>query len=269
MVKRIINYIGIGLAVLLLLIFCFLICGSRFTGLDIFTIYTGSMKPAIPIGSTVIVQPIQESHIKVGDIIAFKSSTNSDTVVHRVIEVQNENSSLSFHTAGDANNSPDVDLVPARNVVGKVFFIIPYWGYLSDFIGTKLGYVLLVILPAFLIISLETRNIIREVLGKKITIPDNNRITSLVYDTTILGATWDYLSWNETLQANMDIIFELRASDTPFAEDDATPAWIPVGRTSPVTSGLPSGRYIQWRATMTSSDTSKIPVLDEVILEYY
>lgn len=269
MVKRIINYTGNGLAVLLLLIFCFLILGSRFTELDIFTIYTGSMKPTIPIGSTVIVHPIQESHIKVGDIIAFNSSKNSDTVVHRVIDVKNENSSLSFHTAGDANDSPDVDLVSARNVVGKVYFIIPYWGYLSDFVKTKLGYVLLVILPAMIIISLETRNIIRELQGMKIPVPDNSSITSMVYDTTIPGATLDHLSWKETLQAKTDIIFEVRAGNTPFDEDDAVPAWTSVGRTSPVTSGLPSGRYIQWRATITSKDILKTPLFDEVILEYY
>jgi signal peptidase len=163
MVKRIINYLGNVLAVLLLLIICFLIFGSRITMIDIFTIYTGSMKPTIPIGSTVVVQSIQESHIKVGDIIAFHSSTNSETVVHRVIDIINENSSFSFHTAGDANDSPDVNLVPARDVVGKVCLIIPYLGYLSEFLRTKLGYILLVILPASLIISLETRNIIREI----------------------------------------------------------------------------------------------------------
>jgi signal peptidase len=167
MVKRIINYTGIGLAVLLLSIICFLIFGSRIAMIDIFTIYTGSMKPTIPIGSTVIVQPLQESHIKVDDIIAFNSSTNSETVVHRVIEVNNENSSLSFRTAGDANESPDVDLVPARNVVGKVCFIIPYLGYLSEFLRTKLGYVLLVILPALLTVSLEIKIIIRELRGMK------------------------------------------------------------------------------------------------------
>ncbi len=94
-------------------------------------------------------------------------------------------------------------------------------------------------------------------------------IASQVLDTGIIGAIWDLLSWNETLQANTDITFEVRAGDTPFAEGDATPAWTPVGGTFPVTSGLPSGRYMQWRATLTSSDTSQTPVLHEVNVEYY
>ncbi len=269
MIKRILKYVGNGLVIILLLILLFLIIGSRFTGTDFFTIYTGSMKPVIPIGSTVIVQPIKESHIKVGDILAFHSSTNSETVVHRVIEVKNENSSFSYHTAGDANNSPDVDLVPAKNVIGKVFFIIPYWGYLSDFVRTKLGYVLLVILPGLVFVSFEIRNVIRELRRIKTLIPENSCIVSQVHDTTIMGAAWDYLSWNESLQANTDFIFDVRASDTPFAEDDPLLAWTPVGENSPVTSGLPSKRYIQWRAIPTSSDKSKAHVLNEINVEHY
>jgi hypothetical protein len=94
-------------------------------------------------------------------------------------------------------------------------------------------------------------------------------IASQVFDTGIVGTVWDGLFWNETLQANTDITFYVRASDTPFAKDDTTPAWTPVGGTSPVTSGLPSGRYIQWGAVLTSSDTSKTPILHEVNVEYY
>ena len=92
---------------------------------------------------------------------------------------------------------------------------------------------------------------------------------SQVLDTGIAGAKWDALFWNETLPANTDITFEVRASDTAFTKDAATPSWTFVGGTSPVTSGLPSGRYLQWRATLTTSDTSETPTLEEVTIDYY
>lgn len=92
---------------------------------------------------------------------------------------------------------------------------------------------------------------------------------SQVLDTGIAGAKWDALFWDETLPANTDITFEVRASDTAFTKDAATPSWTFVGGTSPVTSGLPSGRYLQWRATLTTSDTSKTPTLHEVTVDYY
>ena len=94
-------------------------------------------------------------------------------------------------------------------------------------------------------------------------------IASQVLDTGVTGARWDALFWDETLQTNTDITFEVRASDTQFLKDAATPSWTSVGGTSPLTSGLPSGRYMQWRATLTTSDPSKTPTLHEVRVYYY
>lgn len=101
------------------------------------------------------------------------------------------------------------------------------------------------------------------------TYADAGTIASQVLDTGIAGAKWDALFWDETLPANTNITFEVRASDTAFTKDAATPSWTFVGGTSPVTSGLPSGRYLQWRATLTTSDTSKTPTLHEVTVDYY
>jgi hypothetical protein len=93
-------------------------------------------------------------------------------------------------------------------------------------------------------------------------------IASQVLDTEVAGATWDLLSWDETLQDGTDITFEVRASDTPFLKDDASLSWTSVGETSPVTSGLPPGQCMQWRATLTTSDTSQTPILHEVRVWY-
>jgi hypothetical protein len=94
-------------------------------------------------------------------------------------------------------------------------------------------------------------------------------IASQVLDTGVAGASWDALFWDETLPSNTNITFEVRASDTLFAKDAATPSWISVGGTSPVTSGLTSGRYMQWQATLTTSDTSQTPALHEVRVYHY
>ncbi len=90
------------------------------------------------------------------------------------------------------------------------------------------------------------------------------RLASPVQDSHVSGANWNALSWNKTLQNGTNITFEVRASDTLFTKEAATPSWVPAGDTSPVISGLPSGRYKQWRATLTTTDTSKTPTLHEV-----
>lgn len=94
-------------------------------------------------------------------------------------------------------------------------------------------------------------------------------IASQVLDTGIAGASWSVLAWDETLPGSTDITFEVRASNTPFAKNAALPSWIFVGGNSPVTSGLPSGRYKQWRATLTTSNPSRTPILHEVRVYYY
>jgi hypothetical protein len=94
-------------------------------------------------------------------------------------------------------------------------------------------------------------------------------IASQVLDTTVSGAVWNCLFWDETLQSNTDITFAVRASDTPFAKDADTPTWNDAGGTSPVISGLASGRYLQWRATLNTSDTSNTPTLHEVRVYHY
>ena len=93
---------------------------------------------------------------------------------------------------------------------------------------------------------------------------------SQVLDTGVAGANWDALFWDETVEGGTtNITFEVRASNASFAKGDASPSWTSVGGTSPVTSGLPSGRYMQWRATLTTSDTSKTPILHEVTIYHY
>jgi hypothetical protein len=67
----------------------------------------------------------------------------------------------------------------------------------------------------------------------------------------------------------ISVTFEVRASDTIFLEDAATPSWTAVGLSSPVTSILPSGRYKQWRAILTTMDEFNTPVLSEVRIYYY
>jgi hypothetical protein len=95
-------------------------------------------------------------------------------------------------------------------------------------------------------------------------------VASQVLDTGVAGASWESLFWEETLQSNTDITFEVRSSNISFSKNDATPGWIDLGlANSPMTSGLPSGRYMQWRATLTTSDTSETPTLNEVRVYYY
>jgi hypothetical protein len=93
-------------------------------------------------------------------------------------------------------------------------------------------------------------------------------LASPVFDTGHAAAQWDSLSWDSTLVAGTNITLEVRASNTLFSKTDALPAWQQSGWPSPVNSGLPSGRYLQWRTTLSTSDMSRTPILNEVRVWY-
>lgn len=96
-------------------------------------------------------------------------------------------------------------------------------------------------------------------------------LTSQVYDSEITGVNWDELYWSETLDPGTDITFAIRASDTSFAKEDAFPSWTDLGSAgSPIdlnSYGI-EGRYFQWRATLTTSNTSVTPTLHDVTVYY-
>lgn len=117
------------------------------------------MEPAIPVGSIVIIKPTDPETLKIGDIICFKVETEwPTTVTHRITNITNED----FITKGDANEDYDHWTVRKENVVGKVIATIPYVGYLGYFARTPIGFMLLIIIPASLLIIMEMRNIIKE-----------------------------------------------------------------------------------------------------------
>ena len=127
-------------------------------------VYSGSMEPAIPVGSVVVIKPVDPETLKVEDIICFKiSESATTTVTHRIINITNE----GFITKGDANEDPDQWIVKKENVIGKAIFTIPFIGYIGYFVRTPIGFILLIIIPASLIIIIEIRNIAKQLRKQK------------------------------------------------------------------------------------------------------
>jgi signal peptidase len=124
-------------------------------------VMSGSMEPAVPVGSIVVTQKIDVDNVKAGDIIVFQRS-NSKTL-HRVIDKIVENDSYYFKTKGDANENPDPWIVQPEQVQGSLLLTMPYYGYLIYFAGTPIGFILMVIIPATLLIA----NVIRKIIQLK------------------------------------------------------------------------------------------------------
>jgi signal peptidase I len=160
------------IAVLLLILGGFARGGRAFAGgYRPLIVLSGSMVPKMPVGSVVISKSVDPTVIKVGDIITFTQrsalrGSNEPFVSHRVVHVLNQATGLSFVTKGDANNTTDSAPVLASQVVGRVILILPFVGKLSQFVHRRWGWILMVILPAFILISWEVVDVV-VLSGKK------------------------------------------------------------------------------------------------------
>ena len=134
-----------------------------------YVVLSSSMSPAIEPGDVILVDNTSPEEIRKGDIITFhepagenETTRTDDTTTHRVSKVITRNGTRYFRTRGDANDRPDNVLIPAENVIGEVERTIPYLGYVSMFMGSPRGFLLLVGIPVVLLILSEVYTILIE-----------------------------------------------------------------------------------------------------------
>ena len=124
---------------------------------DLYVVRSESMKPAINMGDVVIAGPAGAgSGIKPGVIVTYESGKN--LITHRVLS----NDGIILITKGDANEDPDPDPVQFSQVKSSYLFKIPYIGYVSSLVRTRLGWWLVIILPAVALIGFLIKDIIKE-----------------------------------------------------------------------------------------------------------
>ena len=116
----------------------------QFMGYDIYNVVSGSMEPAIPIGSIIYVKEIDPADVNKGDVIVFNSGDS--VVMHRVKE--NDVINGTFTTKGDANDGEDLSKVDYEDMVGIVARHIPTMGQLLILFGSTLGRICMICFAA-------------------------------------------------------------------------------------------------------------------------
>lgn len=111
----------------------------QIAGIQVLRIETGSMEPAIPVGSAVFVVPDDPADAVAGDVVAF--TRNESVVVHRVSSNNVVEGALS--TKGDANADVDLDRVSYASYQGSVALAVPALGDILAVLTTTVGKVYL------------------------------------------------------------------------------------------------------------------------------
>lgn len=141
-IGTIFSVLGTVLLVLVILL-CIPATVPKLMGYKVYTVITGSMEPAIPTGSLVLIHEKAPETIETGEVIAFYSNIDTGSIItHRV--VTNKTVSGEFITKGDANAAEDMLPVAYDNVIGVVKLSVPYLGQIMSMLATNMGKVMAV-----------------------------------------------------------------------------------------------------------------------------
>lgn len=98
--------------------------------------------------------------IKAGTIVVYQQS--GELITHRIVSIVGE----QITTKGDANEDPDARSATLSQVSGIYLFDIPYLGYAVNFVQSKTGWFVCILLPAFLLMVFIIIEILKEAFKK-------------------------------------------------------------------------------------------------------
>lgn len=179
--KRVINIV-VDVVIVIIVIFAILVSITSFTaksnnniprlfGYSTFSVQTDSMEPEIGVGEYIFVEDCNTKNLKKHDIITFKTYDTAGKVfinTHRIVDViDNNDGSFSYQTKGDNVAEPDTLYVEEGDIIGKYVTGIPLLGSIMDFLGSKWGFFLVILLPILLYTIYQVYKLIVVVMHNK------------------------------------------------------------------------------------------------------
>lgn len=161
-VVKAIKNIGFIVFMIIMAILIFMAAQSKLMGQEpslfghrMYIVDSGSMTPALPINSMIIVKETTSSQagangIEKDDIVTFYAGSENTRVTHRVVEVLEDGQ--GYITRGDANNIEDANILQEDKIIGKLAFSLPYVGLIFRILSTKMGIAILIGLVAIIIL---------------------------------------------------------------------------------------------------------------------
>ncbi len=174
-IKKILNVLKIIILILLILFALFTVYQKVFPnnpsafGFRTYSIITKSMEPVLKKGDVILVQERNTSSYKVGDIITFKGTSGDlkgKIVTHEIVGIKLENGKNIFYTKGIQNISED-PAVYEDEILGKYIYKFKFFSLIERIMDTKIGFILIIIIPLGYIYFYEIRDIIKDIKNIK------------------------------------------------------------------------------------------------------
>jgi len=126
-----------------------------------YVVASGSMIPVLEVYDVLLVQghtPFED--IEIGDIIVFnRPSDHNRVIVHRVVSITDDDPK-TLRTKGDANPAsiPGTDFpITKEEYIGKVEYIAPQIGYVTQFLKPPINYIIIVVVIGIMIVKQITK----------------------------------------------------------------------------------------------------------------
>lgn len=109
------------------------------TGSQTYSVLTSSMRPHLPPGTLLVSKPVPFQDLQVGDVITYQlESGQADVITHRIMSTSaDQEGNPLLITQGDNNALPDDAPVREIQVRGKLFYAVPYAGFLANWLGNQ------------------------------------------------------------------------------------------------------------------------------------
>ena len=165
------HYVGVALSVALLLavvaLGAILIVIPKVAGATPLTVLTNSMEPGLPPGTLIIIKPVEPDDIRIGDVVTYQiRSGEPDVITHRVIGIDALGAEKRFIFQGDNNAAPDTELVRAVQIQGRLWYSVPYAGFVNSAVnGENKSWIVYVI--AGLLLAYAVWMIVSGIFGRK------------------------------------------------------------------------------------------------------
>ncbi|MBY3792350.1 signal peptidase I [Rhodococcus fascians] len=126
----------------LLLLFCVVaillaaVVVPKVSGSQAYTVLTSSMEPTYPPGTLIVVKPGDVQSMGIGEPVTYQIASGlPEVITHRIVAVgfDAENRRV-YTTQGDNNPRPDESPVKPEQIRGRVWYSIPYLGYVNNWI---------------------------------------------------------------------------------------------------------------------------------------
>ena len=108
------------------------------TGHRLVVLRSGSMEPAMPAGSLLVIESVDPREVRPGDVVTVALDSGS-LLTHRVVRGTSLDGYPAVELHGDANAAADTDVVSLDRLVGRVTLVVPIAGYAAWWLANPGG----------------------------------------------------------------------------------------------------------------------------------